>query len=43
MNYDKNEKEKNDITVLIVEPLKEPYIKMISKGLKALQNEVGKY
>lgn len=41
MNYDKNEKEKNDITVLIVEPLKEPYIKMISKGLKALQNEVG--
>lgn len=41
MNYDENGKEKDGITVLIVEPLKEPYIKTISNGLKALQNEVG--
>ena len=41
MNYEDNEKEKDGITVLVVEPLKEPYIKTISNGLKALQNEVG--
>lgn len=41
MNYDDNEKVNDKITVLIVEPLKEPYIKTISIGLKALQNEVG--
>lgn len=41
MKYDNHEKEKEGITVLIVEPLKEPYIKTISNGLKALQNEVG--
>lgn len=41
MKYDDHEKEKDGITVLIVEPLKEPYIKMISNRLKALQNEVG--
>lgn len=40
MNYDDHEKEKDGITVVIVEPLKEPYIKTISNGLKALQNEV---
>lgn len=39
MNY--NDHEKGGITILIVEPLKEPYIKTISNGLKALQNEVG--
>lgn len=41
MNYDENGIEKDGITALIVEPLKEPYIKTISDGLKALQNEVG--
>lgn len=41
MNYDDNEKVNDRITVLIVEPLKEPYIKTISNGLKELQNEVG--
>lgn len=41
MNDNENETVKDGITVLIVEPLKEPYIKMISKGLKVLQNEVG--
>ena len=41
MNDNKNETVKDGITVLIVEPLKKPYIKMISKGLKVLQNEVG--
>lgn len=41
MNYDDHEKKKDRISVLIVEPLKEPYIKTISNGLKTLQNEVG--
>lgn len=41
MNYEDNKKDKDRITVLIVEPLKEPYIKTISNGLKALQDEVG--
>lgn len=41
MNYDENGIEKDGITALVVEPLKEPYIKTISNGLKALQNEVG--
>ena len=33
----------NDITVLIVEPGKEPYVKSISSDLKSLQREVGGY
>ena len=33
----------NDITVLIVEPSKEPYVKTISSDLKSLQQEVGGY
>lgn len=36
-----NKKEKDGITVLVVEPLKEPYIKTISDSLKSLQAEVG--
>jgi hypothetical protein len=36
------EKELNKtMTVLVVEPLKEPYTKEIDSGLKSLQNEVG--
>ena len=35
--------EKNTMTVLVVEPMKEPYIKEIGIGLEALQNEVGGY
>ena len=31
------------ITVLVVEPLMEPYVKEIDSGLKALQKEVGGY
>lgn len=33
--------EDNKITVLVVPPLKEPYIKEIDTGLKSLQKEVG--
>lgn len=40
MNYD-DEKESGQMKVLVVEPLKEPYIKTISDDLKSLQNEVG--
>lgn len=45
MNYNRSSqdlgrKEKEGITVLIVEPMKEPYIKTIVRGLKPLQNEV---
>ena len=32
-----------DITVLIIEPGKEPYVKAISSDLKSLQQEVGGY
>lgn len=32
--------EKDTITVLVVEPMQEPYTKEIPKGLEALQNEV---
>lgn len=45
MNYNRSsqdlgQKGKEGITVLIVEPMKEPYIKTIGRGLKPLQNEV---
>ena len=33
--------EEKPITVLVVEPDKEPYVKQIDPGLKSLQNEVG--
>lgn len=36
----KDNGEKAGITVLVVEPLKEPYVKTISSGLKSLQVEV---
>ncbi len=32
--------QKEKITVLVVEPMKEPYVKKIDKGLKSLQSEV---
>ena len=35
--------ENSKITVLVVEPLMEPYVKEIDSGLKALQKEVGGY
>lgn len=37
----KDNGKKAGITVLVVEPLKEPYVKTISSGLKSLQAEVG--
>lgn len=40
MNYE-NEKESGQMKVLVVEPLKKPYMKTISDDLKSLQNEVG--
>lgn len=40
MNYD-DEKESGQMKVLVVEPLKEPYMKTISDNLKSLQHEVG--
>lgn len=33
--------EKSTMTVLVVEPMKEPYVKEINTGLKSLQHEVG--
>lgn len=44
MSYEDQEtgqKEKGGMTVLVVEPLKEPYLKTISGSLKSLQKEVG--
>ena len=35
--------ENSKITVLVVEPLMEPYVKEIDSGLKSLQKEVGGY
>ena len=35
--------ENSKITVLVVEPLMEPYVKEIDSGLKSLQKEVGSY
>jgi hypothetical protein len=35
------EAQANEMTVLVVEPMKEPQIKTISKGLESLQSEVG--
>lgn len=32
--------QKEKITVLVVEPMKEPYVKIIDKGTKSLQSEV---
>ena len=37
----KDNGKKAGITVLVVEPLKEPYVKTIASGLKSLQAEVG--
>ena len=33
----------NEITVLVIEPEKKPYVKSISSGLASLQQEVGGY
>ncbi len=46
MNYDYDgqetgQKETEGMKVLVVEPLKEPYLKTISRNLKSLQKEVG--
>lgn len=35
--------ENSKITVLVIEPLMEPYVKEIDSGLKSLQKEVGGY
>ena len=40
-DQDTSQKEKGGMTVLVVEPLKEPYLKTISGSLKSLQKEVG--
>lgn len=39
-NYE-NEKQESGMRVLVVEPLKRPYIKIISDDLESLQREVG--
>lgn len=36
-------KKENKITVLVVEPVKKPYVKEIENNLKSLQREVGGY
>lgn len=46
MSYDykdqgTDQKEKSGMTVLVVEPLKKPYLKTISGSLRSLQKEVG--
>lgn len=42
MNHDNHETQnKKTITVLIVEPMKEPYVKEIDSSLESLQHEVG--
>ena len=44
MNYDYHETQNpNTITILIVEPMKEPYVKEIDSSLESLQHEVGGY
>ena len=35
--------EQDNITVLVVEPEKKPYVKSIPSGLASLQHEVGGY